>query len=58
MKIENLKVKLRFVDSKVLDIQRPDIALQNEIIAYINEKMSKYGAHVIDLEVRATKDEA
>lgn len=56
MKIETLKVKLRFVDSKVREIERPDIELQNELIAYINEKMNKFGAHVVDLEVRATKD--
>ena len=57
MKINTLQVKLRFVDSKVREIERPDVDLQGEIISYINEAMSKYGAHVVDLELRAAKDE-
>jgi len=57
MKIDTLQVKLRFVDSKVRDIVRPDVDLQNEIVNHINEAMAKYGAHIIDLEVRASKDE-
>ena len=53
MKLDSLRVKLRFQSSKVRGTKRPNIEQQMEIIQYLNTCMEKYDAHIVDLDVCA-----
>ena len=53
MKLDSLRVKLRFQGSKVRGTKRPNIEQQMEIIQYLNTCMEKYDAHIVDLDVCA-----
>ena len=57
MQIDYLTVKFRFVDSEVRGHERPDADMQGEIISHLNQVMEQYGAHIIDLETKASKEE-
>ncbi|MHA1289352.1 MAG: hypothetical protein ACTSPB_18345 [Candidatus Thorarchaeota archaeon] len=56
MKLDSLRVKLRFQSSKMQGIKRPGIEQQMEIIQYINTCMEKYYAHIVDLDVCADQE--
>lgn len=56
MKIDYLTVKLRFQTSKVREIELPDIKQQEAILKHINTAMEEWNAHIIDIEVRASKE--
>jgi RecA/RadA recombinase len=53
MKLDSLRVKLRFQSSKVRGTKRPNIEQQMEIIQYLNTCMEKYDAHIVDIDVCA-----
>ena len=57
MKIDYLKVKVRFVESKVREIERPDVNRQQELLDRINAAMEELGGHIIDIEVTASEEE-
>lgn len=57
MKIDYLKVKLRFVESKVRKLERPDVNRQQELLDRINAAMEELGGHIIDIEVTASEEE-
>ena len=56
MKIDTLRVKLRFASSKMQGIKRPDLAQQMDIIAHINAAMEKYNAHIVDIDICADEE--
>ena len=57
MKIDTLTITLRFQTSKVREIELPDIKQQEAILKHINAAMEEWNAHIVDIEVRASKGE-
>ena len=56
MKIDSITVKLRFQTSKVRKIELPDVKQQEAILKHINKAMEKWNAHIVDIEVMASKE--